>query len=236
MRTDTDAEVAEAMGVAPEELVAMTPQAMPDGVAGGGTFTYMVPDADKASWRPAWRLEVGHDGHEYGKPIKLPKEPAALARYLAKRRLDGGRLFTLQMPERIAPMGQFECFVAPDACKKRCLTKGALLDHMEACHPRESKHYEGFIQQIRASIAAENPALASIVQKIAATPDNPAMAVPEQLRAAHNETVPVVAESQQPQPFSINYTCEDCGWQPNPGTARPAVAYELHTRRHRRQE
>lgn len=162
MVTDTAAEVAEALGVASEELAAMQPQSMPDGVPGGGMFTYQVSDPDKESWRPAWRLEKGRDGLEYGKPMKLPKDPQALARYLAKKRLDGGRLFTLTMPARIAPQGQFECFVAPESCKKKSPTKGALLDHMEGCHPAESRHYAPFIKEIRDSIAAENPALAKM--------------------------------------------------------------------------
>lgn len=232
MSTDTETEIAEALGVPAEELTAMTPVAMAEGVPGGGTFTYMVQDADRASWRPAWRLEVGHDGLEYGKPCKLPKDPNALARYLAKRRLDGGKLFTLAMPPRIVPVGQFECFAAPDVCGKKCGSKGALVDHMEACHPRESRHYEEFIKQIRASIAVENPALAAIVKKIAATPDNPTVAVPEPVLAAHNASVEAVPEAAPAATFSVDFSCPDCSWTPKPGTARPQLARDLHMRRH----
>lgn len=232
MVTDTAAEVAEALGVPAEELQAMAPQNMPEGIPGGGTFTYQVSDPDKESWRPAWRLEVGRDGLEYGKPMKLPKDPQALARYLAKRRIDGGRLFTLNMPARISPQGQFECFVAPDACKKRSPTKGALVDHMEGCHPAESRHYAPFIKQIRDSIAAENPALAKMVEMIVATPDNPAFDVPEAVREEHDADVPDIQPAQEPQVFSVDFSCPTpgCDWKPGAGIARPAVALSAHIR------
>nr|QMS48166.1 hypothetical protein WG33_0365 [uncultured bacterium] len=217
----------------------MTPQAMPDSIPGGGMFTYHVSDPDKESWRPAWRLEVGRDGQEYGKPMKLPKDPQALARYLAKRRIDGGRLFTLNMPARIAPEGQFQCFVAPEACQKKSPTKGALVDHMEGCHPAESRHYAPFIKEIRDSIAAENPALAAMVRSIAATPDNPSLDVPEQTRAQYDAAVPAIPAPAPPAVFSVNLACqvEGCDWQPKPGTAKPEFARLLHVRaKHPEQE
>ena len=238
MVTDTSAEVAEAMGVPAEELAAMSPTSMPADVPGGGTFTYQVSDPDKESWRPAWRLEVVRDGLEYGKPTKLPKDAQALARYLAKRRMDGGRLFTLTMPARIAPQGQFVCFVVPEACQKHSPTKGALLDHMEGCHPAESKHYAPFIKEIRDSIAAENPALAAMVKKIAQTPDHSAIEVPEQVRVEHDATVPDIQPLAPPQTFSVSYVCQADGctggpdggpWQPKPGTSAPAFALRMHT-------
>lgn len=239
MVTDTAAEVAEALGVPSEELAAMQPQAMPDGIPGGGTFTYQVSDPDKESWRPAWRLEVGRDGLEYGKPMKLPKDPQALARYLAKKRLDGGRLFTLTMPARIAPHGQFECFVAPDLCKKRAPTKGALLDHMEGCHPAESRHHAAFIKEIRDSIAAENPALAKMVRQIAQTPDNAPLAVPDAVREEYDATVPVILPAQETQVYSVSFVCQVEGckhgpdggpWQPRPGVSKPEFARQMHIR------
>jgi hypothetical protein len=231
-------EIAEALDVPAEELAAMAPAAMPSEIPGGGTFTYQVSDPDKESWRPAWRLEVGRDGSEYGKPMKLPKDPTQLARYLAKKRLDGGRLFTLKMPERISPQGQFECFVAPDACKKRAPTKGLLVDHMEGCHPSESRHYAPFIQQIRDSIAAENPALAKMVQRIANTPDLTPLVVPPQVRAAHDADVPDIQPLAEPQAFSVDFRCpvEGCDWRPKAGTARPSVALSGHLRAKHPQE
>lgn len=209
----------------------MSPQAMPQGIPGGGTFTYQVSDPDKESWRPAWRLEVGRDGQEYGKPMKLPKDAQALARYLAKRRLDGGRLFTLQMPARISPQGQFECFVAPEACKKRANTKGALVDHMEGCHPAESKHYAPFIQQIRDSIAAENPALAKMVQAIAATPDNTPLVVPNEVRETFDADVPDIP-APEPYSFSVDFSCPvaGCDWKPKADAVRPVQAQTAHIR------
>lgn len=241
MVTDTGAEVAEALGVPPEELAAMASTQMPGIIPGGGTFTYQVSDPDKESWRPAWRLEVGRDGVEYGKPMKLPKDPTQLSRYLAKRRLDGGRLFTLKMPERIAPQGQFICFVAPDACQKHAPTKGLLIDHMEGCHPAECRHYAPFIKEIKDSIAGENPALAAMVKVIAATPDHVATVIPEAVRAAHDAMVPDIAPMAAPQVFSVSLSCqyEGCAdgpnggpWQPKPGTARPDFARMLHERKH----
>lgn len=235
MVTDTSAELAEAMGAPAEELVALS---RPDseGVSGLG-LTYQVADADKEAWRPAWRLEIGVDGVEYGKPIKLPKNVNALANYLAKRRKDGGRMFTLTMPERIAQRGEFVCFVAPEACDKHAPTKGLLVDHMEACHPAESRHYAPFIKQIRDSISAENPALQAMVDKIIGTPDAAHVEVPQNLRTEHDATVPVIAPPPPPMPFTVDYTCKADGctggpdggpWQPKPGTAKPAIALDLH--------
>lgn len=245
MVTSTETEVAEALEVDPQELAAMAAQPMPADIPGGGTFTYQVSDPDKESWRPAWRLEVGRDGLEYGKPMKLPKDPQALARYLAKRRLDGGRLFSLRMPERIAPQGQFPCFVAPDACRKHAPTKGALVDHMVGCHPAESRHYEPFIKQIRDSIAAENPALARMVEKITQTPDNSALPVPEEVRVEHDQTVPDIAPAAPPQTFSVSFVCQVEGckdgpdggpWQPKPGSSKPEFARLMHMRAKHKEE
>ena len=229
---DTAAEVAESLGVPSEELAAMRPQAMPGGIPGGGMFTYQVSDPDKESWRPAWRLEIGRDGVEYGKPMKLPKDPQQLARYLGKKRIDGGRLFTLRMPERIAPEGKFVCFVAPEACQKHAPTKGALVDHMEGCHPKECGHYAPFIKEIKDSISAENPALAAMVRQIAQTPDNAPVVVPAELRAAHDADVPDIQPMPEPQIFSVDYRCpvEGCDWTPKAGSARPAMARAGHLR------
>lgn len=229
MVTDTSTELAEALGAPPEELHAL---AHPDagGVAGMG-LVYQVADADKEAWRPAWKMEVGFDGVEYGKPIKLPKNVNALATYLAKKRLDGGRLFTLRMPEHILGPGEFECFVAPNDCHKRAPTKGLLVDHMEGCHPNECKHYAPFIQQIRDSIATENPALAAMVQKIVQTPDRQAIAVAEDVRAQHDVAVPDIQPAAAPETFSVNYDCkvDNCGWKPKAGSSKPAFALQLHT-------
>lgn len=235
MVTDTSAELAEAMGAPAEELVALQ-RADADGVDGLG-LVYQVSDPDKESWRPAWKMEVGFDGVEYGKPIKLPKNVNALASYLAKRRKDGGRLFTLRMPAHILGPGDFECFVAPNDCNKRAPTKGLLVDHMEGCHPNECRHYAPFIQQIRDSIAAENPALQAMVDKIAGTPDRQSVVVPEEVRGAHDETVPEIAPAPAPQVFSASFVCQAEGckdgpdggpWQPKPSTARPELARRLH--------
>lgn len=212
---------------------------MPDSIPGGGTFTYQVSDPDKESWRPAWRLEVGRDGLEYGKPMKLPKDPTQLARYLAKKRMDGGRLFTLRMPERIAPQGKFVCFVAPEACQKHAPTKGLLIDHMEGCHPAECRHYAPFIKEIRDSIAGENPALAAMVKMIAGTPDNETVVIPELVRAAHDATVPDIAPLPEPQMFSVDYRCpyEGCDWKPKGTALRPGFARDSHVRvMHQEQE
>lgn len=227
MVTDTSAELAEALGAPAEELVALR-NADTAGVDGLG-LTYQVADADKESWRPAWRLEVGFDGVEYGKPMKLPKNVNALANYLAKRRKDGGRLFTLAMPAHIAPRGEFVCFVAPENCDKHAPSKGLLIDHMEGCHPKECVHYAPFIKQLRDSIAAENPALQRIVDKYIAMPDRASVAVAETVRESHNANVPVIPDAQV-ETFSITYDCRvtDCGWKPNPGKSNPKGALKMH--------
>lgn len=229
MATDTSAELAEALGAPAEELVALR-TADGAGVDGLG-LTYQVSDADKEAWRPAWRLEVGYDGIEYGKPMKLPKNVNALANYLSKRRKDGGRLFTLAMPERIAPRGEFVCFVVPEVCDKHAPTKGLLIDHMEGCHPKESAHHAPLIKQLRDSIAAENPALQQIVDKYTSMPDRASVVVPEDIREQHNVSVPVIPMDQTVTTFSVTYDCQvtNCGWKPDAGKANPKGALRMHT-------
>lgn len=227
MVTDTSAELAEALGAPAEELVAMNRIADNDGVDGLG-LVYQVSEADKLAWRPAWKMEIGFDGVEYGKPIKLPINVNALASYLAKKRKDGGRLFTLRMPEHILGPGEFQCFVAPNDCAKRAPTKGLLVDHMEGCHPNESRHYAPFIKQIRDAIAAENPALASMVNKIIATPDRQSVEVTESVRAQHDATVPHIAPVQV-ETLNVTFGCTLCDWKPKAGTTRPKAALNMHT-------
>jgi len=209
---DVAAEVAEAeaLGLPPEQIVAI---AKPQSNIDGQSLTYIVPDADKESWRPAWRMEKGWDGLEYGKPMKLPKNTNALAIYLAKRRMDGGRLFTLTMPERILGPGELQCFAAPEFCQKKLDSKGKLVDHIEGKHPAEARNYAPFIKQIRDSIAGDNPALQAMVDKIASSPDHGnAVETPAEIREQHDATVPVIAPMAAPEIFTVTPKCELCPW------------------------
>ena len=229
MVTDTSAELAEVMGAPAEELVAFG-NADAGGVDGLG-LVYQVSEADKAAWRPAWKMEIGLDGKAYGKPIKLPVNINALANYLKKRRKDGGQLFTLRMPEHILGPGEFPCFVAPNDCSKKAPTKGLLVDHMEGCHPKECAHYAPFIQQIRDSIASENPALQSMVDKIIGTPDRQAVVMPEEVRVEHDATVPEIAPLVVEDLTIVPVlACPMCDYKTNAEHKRPQMALDAHMR------
>ena len=209
---DAEAEVAEAeaRGVAAEELAALGGVAIGDE---SGKLTYQVSEADKLAWRPAWRLEIGVDGLEYGKPMKLPRNTDALSIYLKKRRLDGGRMFTLNMPERIMPHGQFQCFANPEACQKRIDTKNKLVQHMEAYHPAESAWLKDDLDLIRASARNENPVRRRMVELIAATPDGGSVPIDEDVREEYDATVPVVPEAADPVVLSVvSNNCQFCPW------------------------
>ena len=217
---DIMAEVAEAeaAGLKPEELNPL--RGMVDGgnsIDGMG-MAYEIPDADKAAFVAGWRLEIDAAGVERGVPVKLAK--GGLGNYLAKKRpIDGGRLFTLRMPENLVAPRLFQCFVAPNFCAAKSDTKMNLIDHMSNAHPRESAHYAKEIQVIRDSVAAENPALQAIVQQIAAMSDPGIVKVPEVVREQYDATLPevdtsagVVTTLSMPEP---TYECGLCDWKPN---------------------
>lgn len=214
MPTDTVlAEVAEAeaAGLQPEDLANLR-GAVEGASALGMGMSYTVPDADKAAWVSAWRLEVDYEGLERGKPVPLPKD--RLGYYLSKKReVDGGRLFTMKMPERLQGERKFQCFIVPNVCAHKSDTKSNLIDHMENAHPRESVSFKKHIDEIRDAAMSENTALQSIVAGIVNTPDHGPTLVSIETRQAYDETVADVPIVEEPV-ASINLTvrCEMCGW------------------------
>jgi len=120
-------------------------------------FTYLVSPSDAAQWIAAWRMEVGRDGKEYGRPTKLNKQQLGL--HLSRRRPDGGRLFVIKMPQRVVPPGRFQCFAVPEQCQKKLSSKGMLLDHIENFHPTAARHFHEELEIIRKSLNRDNAAL-----------------------------------------------------------------------------
>lgn len=214
MPTQTDellAEVAEAAaaGLRAEELSTLRGQ-----VEGSSTLpdamSYHVPDSDAAAWIAAYRLSIDHAGVERGEPTKLAK--GALGMYLGKRRpVDGGRLFSLKMPEHLIAQPTFACFAAPNFCKHKSDTKHNLLDHIEASHPREATHLKDQIEMIRASANRENSALQALVDNIADTPDPGSVVVPKAMREVHNAAV-VEPVAPVATVISVTPRCVLCPW------------------------
>jgi hypothetical protein len=214
--TDVDAilsEVAEAeaAGLKAEELTALRGQVGTSDISGLG-MVYSVPDPDKASWIAAWRLDVGLDGIERGSPVKLTRQ--ALGMYLSKRReRDGGRLFTLKMPEHMAPPRAFKCFVGDGACNGRYDTKMRLLDHIYAAHPKEAVHLEAELKTIRQSAMGENSLLQEIVKGIANTPDQAHVAIPASVREEYDAALPELNTSENvTETLSVVAKCDQCAW------------------------
>lgn len=224
---------AEAAGLKAEDIANLRGQVEGASAIMGMGMAYTVPDADKAAWVPAWRLVLDHAGVERGKPVPLPKD--RLGHYLSKRReIDGGRLFTLKMPEHLAGERKFQCFVVPDVCAHRTDTKSNLIDHMENAHPRESGHYKAQIDMIRDSAHAENTALQDLVRQIAATPDPGGMVVPAKIREEYDAQLPD-APVIEDQVVTVNLPpvhCELCSWPEGvekwAGKVPPKNALRMH--------
>ena len=201
---------AEAAGLRAEEINELRGQVEGAAAVGGMGMAYEVPDADKAAFVPAWRLSIDHAGVERGTPVKLAK--GALALYLSKKRpIDGGRLFTLKMPEHLEAPRTFPCFAAPNMCKHKSDTKMNLITHILAAHPQEASHFEEEIAILRKSANKDNTALQSLVQQMADTPDPGLTIVAEPVREAYNATVPEVA-APEITTLSLTAQCSLCPW------------------------
>ena len=225
---------AEAAGLKAEDLATLRGQIEGAAAFSGMSMAYQVPDTEKAAWFPAWRLSVDHAGRERGEPTMLPKD--ALGRYLAKRRpIDGGRLFTLKMPELLGTERPFKCFAAPNMCGHMSDTKQNLIDHMEAAHPRESGHLKLHIDQLRAAAQNENVDLQKILSDMINTPDPGSVKVPDAVRQAYDETVtdePVVNPLVTTMSVIPRQACPvaGCAYITPDGGTRPDFALSSHTR------
>jgi hypothetical protein len=177
-------------------------------------FTYIVPPTEAAQWIAAWRMEVGRDGVEYGRPTKLNIQQLGL--HLSRRRMDGGRLFVIKMPERVVPAGRFQCFAVPDQCVKKLSSKGMLLDHIENFHPTAAKHLHEELEVIRKSMNKDNAALQNTIEQLASTPDDPWVAAPTEARAASEAAVAHIDTKmgeELPDPMSVpDMRCGLCPW------------------------
>lgn len=177
-------------------------------------FTYMIPPTEAAQWIAAWRMEVGRDGVEYGRPTKLNIQQLGL--HLSRRRPDGGRLFVINMPERVVPPGRFQCFAVPDQCQKRLSSKGMLLDHIENFHPTAARHLREELEIIRKSLNSENAVLQQTIQQLANMDDDPWVSTPEAARKESADAVAhidVTAGEEKPDPLTLpRLHCELCSW------------------------
>lgn len=175
-------------------------------------FTYIVPPTEAAQWIAAWRMEVGRDGIEYGRPTKLNIQQLGL--HLSRRRMDGGRLFVISMPQRVVPAGRFQCFAVPDQCQKKLSSKGMLLDHIENFHPTAAKHLHEELELIRKAMNRDNRALQDTVRQLAETADDPWVETPEEQRIASAEAtahVDVTVGGELPEKIA-SLRCYLCPW------------------------
>lgn len=211
-----------------------------DGESIGGTadlgavkpMTLTVPESDKAAWVMAWELRLDRDGHEYGTPVRLPRN--AIANYLQKRRDDGGKRFTVRTPARLAADPQYECF-AHESCRKKVNTRALLIQHIYACHAQEALIYKPFIDQLQEAIIRDNPRLAKIVGEIATRPETGSLSVPSvQAGEIAEEDIDEEAGAPQVSTFGLNpyaeFNCDECDWKPREETTRKEFALTLHKR------
>lgn len=191
-------------------------------------MAYTVPDTDKAAWVPAYKLTLDFAGVERGTPVPLPKD--RLGYYLSKKReVDGGRLFTMKMPEHLAGERKFQCFIVPNVCQSKMDTKSNLVDHMENAHPRESLNYKRQIDQIRDAAMLENTALNDLVSQIVSMPDQAIVYVAPAVREEHDAQIETV-EVEAPVQVSIirRLACPSCAWTSNDNHKRPEMALKMH--------
>lgn len=180
-------------------------------VPGVQSARYVLLPQDKASWVPAWQLNVDRSGVEYGIPTRLPR--GQLDHYRAKRRPDGGRRFTLTQPENVLAEPKFECFIGD--CRKRVRERSLLVGHVEKIHSQEAQAYKPLLDTLRQAIVDDNPKLAALIGDLAKTPDQPIEAV----RAAGAEDSPWG-----------EFACgiDDCPWEPKANARNPRLAQTRH--------
>jgi hypothetical protein len=198
--SDIEAEAIE-LGEAEGEPVQNMP--ITTGISGMG-MRFIEPQ-DKGAWAAGWELKMDRFGVEYGVPCRIPRG-AQGSLWLAKRRPDGGRRFTLREPTNVQGIGPFECFIGD--CRKRTHDRSKLIGHIEAFHRVEALQYAPMLDKLRKAVVDDNPKLAALVEKMATTPDGEVRAVS---RVGSGE-----------------FDCQDCDWKPKPDAKNPRFALDLH--------
>jgi hypothetical protein len=201
--SDIEAEAVE-LAEAEGEHMGMQEAPLTTGVPGMG-MRFIEPQ-DRGAWVAGWQLKVDRFGNEYGVPCRIPRGQGGL--WLAKRRPDGGRRFTLREPANVQAVGPFECFIGD--CRKRTHTRSQLVGHIEAFHRVEALQYTVLLDELRAAVVADNPKLAALVSKMTTMPD-------EEVRAVSRVELG-------------NYDCRDCAWKPKPNAKNPRFALNAHRR------
>jgi len=199
---DLEAEVME-LAEAKGEHMGQTEGPVATGLPGMGM--HFIPPQDQGAWVPGWQLKVDRFGVEYGVPCRIPRGQGAL--WLAKRRPDGGRRFTLRQPVNVQAPGHFECFVGD--CRKRTYTRAQLVTHIEAFHRVEARQYEPMLEKLRKAAMDDNPKLAALIDKMTVMPD-------EEVRAVSR------VETGE-------FDCP-CGWRPKEDAKNSRFALMAHRR------
>jgi len=196
---------AEAMQIAEAEGEHMAVQEGPVATGLPGMGMRFIEPQDRGAWVPGWQLKVDRFGNEYGVPCRIPRGQGGL--WLAKKRSDGGRRFTLQEPANVRGTGPFECFIGD--CRKRTYTRSRLVGHIEAFHRAEALQYAPILDKLRKAVVDDNPKLAALVDAMVATPDAEIRAVS---RVEMGE-----------------FDCP-CGWRPKEDAKNPRFALMAHKR------
>jgi hypothetical protein len=150
-----------------------------------GAQGMVIAASDQAAWMAAWQITVERDGTEYGTPCKLPK--GQLAHYLAKRRPDGGKRFTLTMPARLKKPPRYECFI--EDCTKRVDERVKLIGHIETYHPYKAQIYADELLRLKQAVVRDNPKLKAVIDDMIDEPEDKFIEVPK-----------AVLEAQEPEP------------------------------------
>jgi len=182
---------------------------LPEGpVATGlrGMGMHFISPQDEGAWVPGWQLKVDRFGNEYGIPCRIPRGQGGL--WLAKKRPDGGRRFTLREPANVQGIGPFECFIGD--CRKRTHTRSQLVTHIEGFHRVEAVQYAPMLDRLRKAVIDDNPKLVALVESMATRPD-------EEVRAVSRVSLG-------------EYDCPTCAWKPKPNAKNPRFALVAHTR------
>lgn len=191
-------------------------------------MTYVIPESDAAAHVLVWELKLDVDGQEYGIPRSAPRGQLGL--WLQKRReADGGLRFTASRPARIAAEPQYPCI--HQECRKRLYTRQDVVDHVENVHPREARLYRKLLDEMMAHVAEDNPRVAEMMRQIGSTQERGMRSVPADGAGTMERGVdtqmgtPVVSTLGVPPEL---FDCQECDWEPKPGTRRPALALAMH--------
>ena len=163
-----------------------------------GALGMQIRPEDRGAWIAAWGLSIDDEGQEFGWPCKLPR--GQLGHYLAKKRMDGGKRFSMQIPKRVQGPKKFHCFVKD--CTKPVDERIKLVYHIEAYHPQEAMMYREQLDRIRQAVIRDNKRLDAIISDLEDAADGNIVSVPRSVQEAQAR-LPMEPVAEE-QPVSLS--------------------------------